>query len=60
VKKVKKSRAGRPATGTDPLIAARLPRELILRLDRYAKEQGVSRSKALRELITEALDKRKP
>jgi hypothetical protein len=52
-----KKRGGRPATGKDPLLAARFPRELIARLNNYAKEHGISRSKALRALVTEALDK---
>ena len=56
-KVIAKKRGGRPATGKDPLITARFPRDLIARLDRYASEQNLSRSQALRAIVIEALDK---
>jgi metal-responsive CopG/Arc/MetJ family transcriptional regulator len=60
VKRAKmRKRMGRPPTGTLPLVAVRFPAELIARIDAFAKEQKVSRSTALRALVTEALDKRK-
>jgi predicted DNA-binding protein len=42
---------GRPATGKDPLITARLPRELIEAAAELAKAQGVSRSGVLRAAL---------
>ena len=53
VKKVAKRRPR--GTGRHPLIAVRLPPELIARIDRYAKERGISRSEALRALAVIAL-----
>jgi hypothetical protein len=46
-------------TGKFPLIAARLPPQLILRIDRYAKGQKISRSEALRALILKGFDSTK-
>jgi hypothetical protein len=60
VKRVRvRKRMGRPPTGTQPLLSVRFPAELIARIDAYAKEQKVSRSTALRTLVTEALDRRR-
>jgi predicted DNA-binding protein len=36
-------------------VAARLPRELIERLDRWAATHGVTRSEAIRQIIEAAL-----
>ena len=52
---IPKKRRGRPATGKDPLIALRLPPALIKRLDDWAKENGVSRSAAIRGFIENGL-----
>ena len=57
MKKAKKSRGGRPATGKTPILMARFPKELITQIDDYAKRESISRSKALRELVVIALEK---
>ena len=52
--------AGRPRTGRDPVVALRLPKDVIKDLDEFSKEQHIDqRSVALRRLIEEALAKRK-
>jgi hypothetical protein len=48
---------GRPATGKDPLVAARLPPKMIASLDKWAKASSVSRSEAIRQLIERGLEK---
>ena len=57
MKKTKKSRGGRPATGKTPILMARFPRELVTQIDDYAKRQSISRSKALRALCVIALER---
>jgi metal-responsive CopG/Arc/MetJ family transcriptional regulator len=47
----------RPATGKDPLVAARLPPKMIASLDKWAKASSVSRSEAIRQLIERGLEK---
>jgi Ribbon-helix-helix protein, copG family len=59
VKKVVRKRRPR-GSGKFPNVAVRLPPDLTARIDRYAKEQKLSRSEALRALATLALDKLKP
>ena len=44
---------GRPATGRDPMMSIRLPRELIDRVDEWAND--ISRSEAVRRLIEHSL-----
>ena len=56
MKKAKKSRGGRPATGKTPILMARFPKELT-QIDDYAKRQSISRSKALRALCVIALER---
>jgi hypothetical protein len=46
-----KKRRGRPATGKDPLVSARLSQELIDRLERWAASNEISRSEALRRIV---------
>jgi Arc/MetJ-type ribon-helix-helix transcriptional regulator len=47
---------GRPATGKDPLVAVRLPPEMIREIDAWAKHNtGGSRSEAIRRFIEKAL-----
>jgi hypothetical protein len=49
---VKRKKKGRPATGTDPLVATRMPPELIRSIDEWAAAHaGGSRSEAIRRLI---------
>ncbi len=47
---------GRPATGRDPLICVRIPPEAVATIDAWAAARGVSRSEAIRAMISEALD----
>jgi predicted DNA-binding protein len=42
---------GRPATGKDPLITVRLPRELIEAANTLAKREGISRSGVIRAAL---------
>jgi Arc/MetJ-type ribon-helix-helix transcriptional regulator len=54
--RVKPKKRGRPATGKDPLIGARMPLELIREIDTWAKHNtGGSRSEAIRRLVEQAL-----
>jgi Arc/MetJ-type ribon-helix-helix transcriptional regulator len=46
-----KKRRGRPATGKDPLISARLPQELIDHVEAWATANSASRSEAIRRLL---------
>jgi len=42
---------GRPATGRDPVVAVRLPRELIAAIDGWGAANGIGRSEAIRRLV---------
>jgi Ribbon-helix-helix protein, copG family len=55
--KIIPKKRGRPATGKDPLIAARLPLKMIAALDRWAKANSATRSEAIRRLIERGLKK---
>jgi Arc/MetJ-type ribon-helix-helix transcriptional regulator len=46
-----KKRRGRPATGKDPLVSARLPQPLIDEIDQWATSNEASRSEAMRRLV---------
>lgn len=50
IKEIPKKR-GRPATGKDPLVTARLPQDMIDALDERATSAGVTRSEVMRRLI---------
>ena len=52
---VTRKRRGRPATGTDPSIGIRLPAEQLKAVNRYAEAEGLTRSQAVREALTEHL-----
>jgi hypothetical protein len=54
----KKSR-GRPATGRDPHVAARMPAELIARIEAWAKANHTTRSDAFRRLVEMGLESKK-
>jgi hypothetical protein len=58
IKKAKGKR-GRPATGHDPVIAGRVPLEVISAMDAWAEKAGVSRSEAMGLLLAAGL-KRPP
>jgi negative regulator of replication initiation len=62
---LKKKGRGRPATGVDPTLTIRLPKELTARIDAHAKSRGESRSEVMRRflergLASEAADKPTP
>jgi metal-responsive CopG/Arc/MetJ family transcriptional regulator len=44
-----------PTGGRDPILSVRLPKELIKRIDKWAKLNDVTRSEAVRRLIEHAL-----
>jgi hypothetical protein len=52
-----KKRRGRPATGKDPLVSARMPAELIARVEEWAEANDTSRSDAVRKLVERGLKK---
>lgn len=54
-KNVIRKKRGRPATGTDPLIAFRSPVELTERIDSYAEREDLPRSEAIRRLVEKGL-----
>ena len=53
--RVKSKKRGRPATGKDPLVGARLPPALIAQLDAWASRGSIGRSEAMRRLLERAL-----
>jgi len=57
IKAIPKKR-GRPATGKDPLVAARLPQTMIAALDKRAEAEGVTRSETMRRLLEAGLKRR--
>ena len=52
---LKKRGRGRPATGTDPAVAVRLPPNVLAQVDRWAAEKGYTRSDAIRAMVTYAI-----
>jgi hypothetical protein len=46
----KKSR-GRPATGKDPHVTARMPADLIVQVEAWATTKEIGRSEAIRRLV---------
>lgn len=48
---VKRKKAGRPATGTEPLYGVRMSDELMGRIERWAEENSATRSEAIRRLV---------
>ena len=46
-----KKRRGRPATGKDPLVSARLPPVLVAEIEAWAAANSVTRSESIRRLI---------
>jgi hypothetical protein len=46
-----KKKRGRPATGKDPLVSARLPRPLIDQVEQWSVPKRVTRSEAIRRLV---------
>jgi hypothetical protein len=48
---VKRKKAGRPATGTEPLYGVRVADGLMKQIMDWAKSQGATRSEAIRRLV---------
>jgi hypothetical protein len=51
IKVAPQKRRGRPATGKNPHVAARMPIELIAQVEAWAAANNASRSKAFRDLV---------
>ena len=60
IKVAPKKRRGRPATGKDPHIAARMPPELIANVEAWASANDTSRSDAFRRLVELGLTVKAP
>jgi hypothetical protein len=58
--KVQPKKRGRPATGKDPLLTVRAPREVIEEIEDWASKNGLSRSAAVRRLLELGLTVRTP
>ena len=58
IKENQKRKRGRPATGRDPAITARVPEKAIKLLDKWAKREGITRGEAMRRLIEAGLQER--
>jgi Arc/MetJ-type ribon-helix-helix transcriptional regulator len=55
-KSAKRKKGGRPATGTDPFVGLRVPRQLLTKIDAWASKGGAgTRSEAIRRLVEKAL-----
>ena len=48
---VKRKKAGRPATGTDPLYGVRITDALMTQIMNWASANGATRSEAIRRLV---------
>lgn len=51
IKVAPKKRRGRPATGKDPHVAARMPSALITEVEAWAAANDTTRSEAIRRLV---------
>ena len=54
-----KKKRGRPATGRDPHVTARMPEDLIASIEAWAAKNGVDRSEAIRRLVELGLTARR-
>ena len=54
-KAILKKKRGRPATGRDPVTALRLPAKVLTEVDGWARRNNMTRSKAIRLFIEQAL-----
>jgi len=52
---VKRKKRGRPATGVDPLVGVRIPKETIAEIDAWARSNDTTRSEAIRRLVERGL-----
>jgi hypothetical protein len=57
---VKRKKAGRPATGTEPLYGVRIADALMKQIMDWAKSQGATRSEAIRRLVEIGLKVKTP
>jgi len=48
---VKRKKAGRPATGTEPLYGVRISDELMGQIQKWGRENAATRSEAIRRLV---------
>jgi hypothetical protein len=48
---VKRKKAGRPATGTEPLYGVRITDALMTQIMKWASANGATRSEAIRRLV---------
>jgi hypothetical protein len=48
---VKRKKAGRPATGTEPLYGVRIPDALMKQIMDWAEAESATRSEAIRRLV---------
>jgi hypothetical protein len=51
IKVTPKKVRGRPATGKDPHVTARMPNDLIVQVEAWATANDTSRSEAIRRLV---------
>ena len=51
IKVTPKKARGRPATGKDPHVTARMPNEMIVQVEAWATANETSRSEAIRRLV---------
>ncbi|SDJ74112.1 hypothetical protein SAMN05216338_106312 [Bradyrhizobium sp. Rc2d] len=54
-----KKRRGRPATGKDPLVSARLPKPMVGEIEAWAVVNSIGRSEAIRRLVEIGLKAKK-
>jgi hypothetical protein len=53
--KVTPKKRGRPATGRDPFLTARVPSDVIKAIEAWARGNDISRSEAIRQLLEAGL-----
>jgi hypothetical protein len=56
---VKRKKAGRPATGTEPLYGVRMSDELMAQIQKWGRESSATRSEAIRRLVELGLKAKK-
>src|SRR3981081_4057042 len=56
---VKRKKAGRPATGTEPLYGVRISDELMGQIQKWGRENSATRSEAIRRLVERGLKAQK-
>jgi Ribbon-helix-helix protein, copG family len=52
---IRKRRVGRPATGRDPNVGIRIPKQVIVVIDRMARDQHTTRAAIVREIVMKHL-----